>query len=102
MPLAHAGTAADGRLHYAVDYSDLNLTRLEGAAALYHRLERAADRVCAPLDQKGVRSVQLHRACLRSALADAIADVNQPLLTAYHESKTGQYTATTAQASTRP
>ena len=98
LPLAHAETASAERLKYEVDYSDLNLSRSTGATVLYRRLQLAAERVCAPLDLKGTNYEMRHGKCLRSAIASAVAEVNEPLLTAYHQSKTGQYLSTTARA----
>lgn len=93
---AQAVCAADSELHgdvqlsRIVDYSDLNLDRSAGVTTLYQRLERAAKTVCAPLEGRGLKSTQQNRQCRSEAMARAVSDVNQPLLTQLHRDKSGQ------------
>jgi UrcA family protein len=75
-----------------VSFRDLDLSRPEGATALYHRIQAAARQVC------GYRGTDLiERAiwtgCYSAAVADAVGKVNNPLLTAVH---TGRPVAMTA------
>jgi UrcA family protein len=61
-----------------VRYSDLDLTTLDGNAALYRRLRTAAVRVCqADSDLPPLGG----RRCARSALDNAVNSVNSPMLT---------------------
>lgn len=64
--------------------ADLDVSTVDGAAALFQRLNHAADRVC--------RDTQLDRAldwsqgyahCVSKALSDAVAQVNAPAVIAF-------------------
>jgi UrcA family protein len=67
-----------------VKYGDLNLSTIEGASTLYHRLKSAATSVCD--DQgRGIGAYQAWRSCYRAAMADAVAKVNSPLLTGLYK-----------------
>jgi UrcA family protein len=72
-----------------VKFQDLNVSSPVGAEALYNRIHAAAKRVCA---QPGLWQ-PAEIACVRKAEADAIGKVNQPLLTAFYRTKTGDHTA---------
>jgi UrcA family protein len=66
-----------------VNYRDLNLSTIDGAIKLYQRLKGAARTVCdGPLT--GIAAYQEWRSCYDAAMADAVAKVNNPLLTAVH------------------
>ncbi len=79
---ASAGPATGGRA-VTVNYRDLNLSTIDGAITLYKRLKGAARTVCdGPLT--GVAAYQEWRSCYDAAMADAVAKVNSPLLTAVH------------------
>jgi UrcA family protein len=88
--LAYADSTSKAAQYVAVPYADLNLTRVEGATALYTRLRWAARQVCAPLESRELERAQLYKSCVADALASAVAKVDQPLLTAYHRAKLGQ------------
>jgi UrcA family protein len=79
-------SAADETLQSVVRFPDLDLSTSAGAASLYSRLRRAAGVVCAPLESANLRIAAKHRSCMDTAIADAVAKVNRPLLTQYHES----------------
>ena len=70
-----------------VNYEDLNLNTLAGVSVLYNRIERAARLVCGPNNDQS-RHGQW-KTCYRMAIAAAVAKVNNPLLTAIHDSKFG-------------
>jgi UrcA family protein len=70
-----------------VFYGDLNLERPEGAAVLYRRLRAAADTVCSPVDSTQPDWLQRFEDCMRKSIADAVAKVDNPVLTAYYQSK---------------
>lgn len=79
---APAGPSAAGRT-VTVNYRDLNLSTIDGAITLYQRLKGAARTVCdGPLT--GIAAYQEWRSCYDAAMADAVAKVNNPLLTAVH------------------
>jgi UrcA family protein len=75
------------QLSETVSYADLDVNKPEGAQALYKRLNRAAKTVCAPLRGRDLQRASEHRACLGEALANAVGEVNQPLLTQHHNSR---------------
>ena len=70
-----------------VRYDDLRLISNVGAAVLYGRLRNAAERACASLDGRPPAQAARYRACVDDAVTKAVADVNEPLLTRYVESK---------------
>ena len=73
-----------------VSYADLNLNSEPGARTLYGRLRMAATHVCAPFRGNSLRESTNWRECFNSALARSVAEVDQPILTAYHLSRTGE------------
>lgn len=92
--LALASAAAGANPHdtddvrtQKVGYADLNLSTLAGASVLYSRIEHAARMVCGTQPDRwhpGQRT-----SCSQKAIAEAVAKVNSPWLTAIHDSKTG-------------
>jgi UrcA family protein len=90
VPVAQAAdyvSVGELRLSEAVSYGDLDLDRNDDVSRLYKRLDRAAKNVCAPLRGRMVTPSAKHRSCVTEALANAVSDVNQPLLTQYYKSK---------------
>ncbi len=94
--LALAGTqgaiADDARvvqLSDKVSYGELNLRSQRGVEVLYQRLANAAKEVCSPLNAQRAHTVGAYRQCVSDALSNAIRDVDQPLLTQYHQTRTG-------------
>jgi UrcA family protein len=77
-----------------VHFADLDLSRSEGATVLYQRLKGAAETVCAPLDDRDIARHFRFKACVQSAISAAVAKVDKPALTAYHESKMSGRNAT--------
>ncbi len=75
-----------------VKFRDLDLSKLEGVAALYDRIERSARLVCkdstSPWDAGRVETFQR---CYEAAIQDAVSSINQPKLTALHRAKTVPY-----------
>jgi UrcA family protein len=70
-----------------VNYSDLDISQASGVKTLYQRLVRAADMVCERYEDVELSRNQRYKTCVRHSLSTAIADVNNPLLTSYYESK---------------
>ena len=84
--LAHAAPPQD--VHFiGVRFADLDLTRSEGAAVLYQRIEAAAKTVCASLDGRDLASQMRFRGCSETAIGSAVAKVDRPILTAYHKAR---------------
>jgi UrcA family protein len=73
-----------------VSYADLNLKSEPGARTLYGRLRMAAAQVCAPFRGASLRERTNWRECFNPALARSVAEVDAPMLTAYHLSRTGK------------
>jgi UrcA family protein len=69
-----------------VPFRDLDLAKIEGVTKLYGRISHAARDVCDPLETQ--RFPQAYRACVDKAIADAVAKVNRPLLSQYHQLRT--------------
>ena len=75
----------DGAKQYVVRFADLDLSKTAGAAALYARLRHAARAVCEPMESREIGIAAIYRACMDQAVANAVAGVNSPLLTQYHQ-----------------
>jgi len=77
--------AGDDARSESVKFADLNLGAPAGVEALYGRIHAAAQRVC---DQPAGELDGVRR-CVRKAESQAIGKVNNPLLTAFYQKKTG-------------
>jgi UrcA family protein len=75
-------------LTYVVRFSDLDISKIEGTKTLYTRLHYAANVVCMPLESATAWGASKHRACINKAIDDAVAGVNRPLLSQYHQLRT--------------
>ncbi len=76
-----------------VRYDDIRLISAVGAAVLYGRLQSAAQRACGgPLETVPLVQRKAFKVCVDDAVAKAVADVNNPMLTWYLESKRGKAT----------
>jgi UrcA family protein len=84
--LTHAAPPQDVHL-IDVHFADLDLTRSEGAAVLYQRLEAAAKTVCASLDARDLASRIRFQGCVETAIGSAVAKADRPLLTAYYKAR---------------
>lgn len=71
-----------------VSYADLNLEKQEGAKALYRRLQQASRQVCdvRGLDTEWAKNMRNERQCYQQALSEAVAEVDNELVTAIHNS----------------
>src|SRR4051794_32524931 len=73
-----------------VRYDDIRLISAVGAAVLHGRLHNAAERACGgPLETVPLAQRTSFKRCVDDAVAKAVADVNNPMLTWYLESKRG-------------
>lgn len=79
-------------LQRTVKYADLNVSKPEGAAALYVRIQRAARQVCLPFDGDRLSSKARMGACVHKAIADAVAQVGEPALFDAYNAHYGQPT----------
>jgi UrcA family protein len=89
---AHADeSATSAESNIKVKFRDLDLSKPEGVATLYQRIERSARLVCtdssSPWDAGRVATMQR---CYEAAIQDAVSAINRPQLTAFHQSKTGK------------
>jgi UrcA family protein len=78
-------SVAGGSLKYAVPFSDLNLAKMEGATVLYGRIRHAARAVCETILTQQPGLIEKYRTCVDGVIADAVARVNRPLLSQYHQ-----------------
>lgn len=87
---AHADRVGqiDGTPKIVVNYDELDISNPHGLEMLYTRIENAAMSVCG-YDRlhKELSRQRRPAACYRAAVDDAIKQVNQPTLTAYHRAK---------------
>jgi UrcA family protein len=88
--IAYNAAAADVQVKtQRVSYADLDLSKAAGAQTLYKRIKAAARHVCGPVDQYTfVTPPSTFRACFQQAVADAVAQVDRPSLTALHTEAT--------------
>jgi UrcA family protein len=79
---AHATDAAPKSR--TVQFADLDLNKAEGVATLFNRIKGAAQVVCGShLGRVTLRDQERHAACMRFAVSNAVARVDQPMLTEY-------------------
>jgi UrcA family protein len=69
-----------------VKFQDLNVSASAGVEALYNRIHAAAKRVCF---SSGDPVAISERGCARKAEAQAVEELNLPLLTGYYRMKNG-------------
>jgi UrcA family protein len=75
----------DGMKQYVVRFPDLDLSNMAGVSALYARLRHAARIVCDPLESRELGIAAKYRGCMDQAVGNAVAGVNRPLLSEYHQ-----------------
>ena len=76
--------AADAdEVRLKVSYSDLNLSSINGATTLYHRIEGAAHFVCGE-EGRGIDEQNVWKTCYGNAVNHAVTQVNNPLLTSLY------------------
>ena len=78
--VAHAEPGNDAPVK-AVSYQDLNLKTDAGVQVLYKRIEGAAKQVCGDLEIRDLQGMRAHKACVQRAMDDAVAAVNNQMLT---------------------
>jgi UrcA family protein len=85
--LAAAGAPGDEPAKRTVKFADLDLSEAAGVAALYVRIQRAAQEVCEPLISRDLHSIAISKRCAEQTIAHTVVEVNAPLLTSYHLTK---------------
>ena len=70
-----------------VRYSDLNLSTEQGSLVLYGRIVAAAHQVCAFDDIRDLKSVNAAKLCREQAVAQAVRDVNSPMLASVYAAR---------------
>jgi UrcA family protein len=83
---AAATSAAELTESVTVRFTDLNLDRPHDVARLYYRIRGAAQSICGepdPVFADWANPVRQH--CVSDAIARAVAQVDRPALSAYHQ-----------------
>lgn len=84
--MAQQPTSAAATTHtlvsYPVRYSDLDVSKINGAKTLYLRIRYAAETLCASSATWGRKEAD---ACVQKSVNDAVARVDAPLLTQYSQ-----------------
>jgi UrcA family protein len=70
-----------------VYYGDLDLDSKAGVTALQARLARAARQVCGGYERVRLEEASWQKQCREKAIADAVAAVNEPLLTQHYSKR---------------
>ena len=92
LAVALAGPTNAGDLvgpDITVRYGDLTIDSEQDASKLLKRIEGAADRVCAPLDNGSLGARGNAKACSQAVTAAAVNKVNHPMLLAVYNSARG-------------
>lgn len=79
---ASATTVDDEANQAVVHYSDLDLSRPEGARRLYGRIQRAAHQVCEAYRSADLQGILAYRQCMQKAVADAVTKLQSAQVTA--------------------
>jgi len=72
-----------------VHYGDLNLATPGGAQMLYHRIVKAAAKVCPTASTRDLDAFARARNCQANAVSRAVRQVNSPQLASLHEQRSG-------------
>jgi UrcA family protein len=78
---------ADLRRTETVHFGDLDLSNQQGAIALFRRLHNAAHDVCNRPAGDPDFAIGLYKYCVDHAVREAVAAVDQPVLTAYAQER---------------
>jgi UrcA family protein len=70
-----------------VQFADLDLSKTEGAATLFSRIRGAAKAVCSRHESRELARRQRYSACVELAVSNAVARVDEPVLTDYVASR---------------
>ncbi len=67
---------------YKVSFGDLDLDNAAGNERLYRRIHAGAESVCRAWEGKDLGDIAKHKRCMDDAVADAVAKIDRPQLTA--------------------
>lgn len=81
---AYRSVTEPGALSIPVAYGDLDLTRVEGVKVMTVRIEKALKAVCGNSRHSANAIRVMITKCRTKALTEAVATINEPLLTAYY------------------
>lgn len=84
------GTKSRSAPGQSANVSTFHGSKPAGIEVLYRRIDRAAHKVCTPLASRGVSRMFLWRDCREQAVANAVASINRPMLTALYRSRTAR------------
>jgi UrcA family protein len=88
---AYGASAEPSTKSVAVSFADLDLSKAAGAQTLYKRIKAAARQVCGPRDlYTHVGSQKQFRKCYDTAVANAVAEIDRPSLTALYKEDTAR------------
>ena len=74
---------------YKIGFADLDLDTAAGNEQLYRRIHAGAESVCSNWEGKDLTNFAKHKRCMEDAVADAVAKVDKPRLTACYLSHHG-------------
>jgi UrcA family protein len=83
---AHA--AARDTNSVVVRYGDLNLDSQAGINTLHKRIRNAAESVCGPLETKVLGLREAYDSCVKQAIEDGVAAVNNTSLSQFNATRT--------------
>jgi UrcA family protein len=84
-------SAAELPQSITVRFADLNLDQPADAGKLYHRIRIAAESICSQRELDGTHRVSpAWERCVNDAVALAVARVDRPTLSAYHQRRLGR------------
>ncbi|MFZ1992061.1 MAG: UrcA family protein [Alphaproteobacteria bacterium] len=69
-----------------INYSDLDVSTQAGAKVLLSRIRNVADRLCGYYPENDLGRRADHMACVRATVNEAVAEVDNPVLTAVNGS----------------
>jgi UrcA family protein len=92
--LALAGPSLADSAPVHVRTSDLDLNTQQGIAALYTRIERAAEGMCSPYDGAPLPQRSAWKACLSKIIDSAVDSSGNPRLVAYRQLQVAPHHAT--------
>ena len=88
LALSGLATAGSRDAHNVdVKFGDLNLNSQAGLASLHKRIRNAAESVCSQLETRILGLQGAYDDCVATALANGVAAVGNPNLTAFHAVK---------------
>lgn len=73
-----------------VRFAELDLSKAAGADALYQRIRSAARNVCSMHESRDPAQIARSYSCYRSAVDNAVAQVNHPRLSLLHDRALGK------------